>query len=237
MKDTPFVSVRRLARSTVITLGAALLVACASTGQDELPQTDQFGLQLVAGTKVQVAYVDPQADFSQFHRVAIEEVEVAFHKNWLRDQNRDRTSAGRRITQADADRIRAAVAAEFSRIFTEELEKAGYEVVSHDNFDNAADDLLLLTPAIINLDVTAPDVQTAGRSRSYTASAGAMTLYLEFHDALSGALLGRVLDSQRAPDRGYMSISNSVTNKSEADRMLRRWAQLLVAALDRVHGK
>jgi hypothetical protein len=34
-----------------------------------------------------------------------------------------------------------------------------------------------------------------------------------------------------------MSISNSVTNLSEVDRMLRRWAQMLVGAMDRAHGK
>ena len=64
-----------------------------------------------------------------------------------------------------------------------------------------------------------------------------MTLYLEFHDAVTGALLGRVVDSQAAPDTGYMQISNSVTNKAEADRMLRKWAQKLVERMDAVHGR
>ena len=218
-------------------LAGTLASGCASTGTDALPEVDAYGLERVQGTRVEAVYRDPNADFSQFNRVAIAEVEVAFRKDWLRDQNRDRVSVSRRLTQEDADRIRAAVAKEFRRIFTDELQKGGYTVVNLDGSDNAADDLLVLTPAILNLDVSAPDVQAPGRSRTYTASAGSMTLYLEFHDALSGALLGRAVDSRSAPDRGYLSISNSVTNLSEVDRMLRRWAQMLVAAMDRAHGK
>jgi hypothetical protein len=222
----------------VTALGAtALLGACASTQKEELPQVDKEGLQLVEGSKAAAAYKDPNADFSQFKRVSIAEVEVAFRKNWLRDQNQERMSASRRVSQDDANKIKTAVAEEFTRIFTEELQKGGYDVVDYEGFENSADDLLLLVPAIVNLDVTAPDTMSAGRSRSFTASAGSMTLYLEFHDSVSGALLGRIMDAQSAPDRGYMSVSNSVTNKADADRMLRKWAKLLVAGLDKVHGK
>ena len=33
---------------------------------------------------------------------------------------------------------------------------------------------MIVRPAIINLDVTAPDTPTAGRSRTYSSSAGEM---------------------------------------------------------------
>ena len=228
----------RSGAGTVAMIGLALLLgACASSQKEDLPKVDKDGLELVEGSKAAAAYRNPDADFSQFNRVTIADVQVAFRKNWLRDQNQDRVALTHRVTQEDADRIKQAVANEFTRIFTEELEKGGYEVVDYEGFENAADDLLLLTPAIVNLDVTAPDTHSPGMSRTYTASTGSMTLYLEFHDSISGELLGRVVDSQAAPDRGYMTISNSVTNKADADRMLRRWAQSLVAALDRVHGK
>lgn len=223
-----------LMKALLALTAGALLGACASSPSQELPEVDSFGLHRADSSNVQAVYLDPEADFSQFHRVAIAPVEVAFRKNWLRDQNRDRT---RRVSQADADQIKLAVADEFKRVLTEELTSAGYAVVDLEGLDNSADDLLLLRPAILNLDVTAPDVQQAGRSRSFTASAGSMTLYLELNDALSGALLGRVLDSRAAPDRGFMSISNSVTNRSEATRIMRRWAQLLAQGLDRAHGK
>ncbi len=47
----------------------------------------------------------------------------------------------------------------------------------------------------------------------------------------------RVVGEKSARAAGYMRISNSLTNKSEADRILRKWAKLLVEKLDKVHGK
>ena len=221
------------------TLMAAVLLigACASSTQEQLPAVSEVGLALVEGTRADAVYKNPDADFARYQRVYIADVKVAFRKDWLEDQNRDRRSVSHRITQDDADRIKQAVAEEFSRIFTEELEEGGYPVVSSLSDAGSTDDVLALVPAIVNLDVAAPDTMTPGRSRSFTASAGSMTLYMEFHDAVTGALLGRVVDSQTAPDMGHMQISNSVTNKAEADRMLRKWARKLVERMDAVHGR
>lgn len=229
-------------RSTIRAgLGTCLLLtstlflgACSTT---EAPATSDDGLKLVEGSRVDIAYMAPEADFSQYNRVNIASVDVSFRKNWLRDQNTERRSTAQRISQEDADNIKAALAASFRDIFTEELEKAGYTVITEVDPSGDNEDLLLLLPAIADLDVTAPDTMTAGRSRSYTTSAGSMTLELELRDSISGDVLGRVEDSRDAPDHGHVRYSNSVTNKSEANRMLRRWAGMLVAALDRAHGK
>ena len=110
-------------------------------------------------------------------------------------------------------------------------------MVDLDGADNSAQDLLLLRPAIINLDVTAPDTMTAGRSRTFTASAGSMTLLMGFYDAVSGSLLARVMDAEAAHDTGYMQISNSVTNMADANRIFRKWAKILVKKTDAAHGK
>ena len=96
---------------------------------------------------------------------------------------------------------------------------------------------MILRPAIIDLDVTAPDKMTAGRTRAYTASAGSMTLYMEVYDSVTSEILGRVSDAEAARDRGMMSVSNRVTNKAEGDRILRKWSRILVDKLDAVHGK
>jgi len=230
--------VPRRVTTWITLLAAALLIsACATSDKKELPAISEDGLVLVEGTQVDAVYKLPDADFGQYDVVYIADVEVAFRKDWLKDQNRSGPSLGHRITQEDADRIKQAVAADFTEIFTEELVKGGYTVVASPAEANPTDEVLVLLPAIVNLDVSAPDTGTAGRSRTFTASAGSMTLYMEFHDAVTGALLGRVVDSREAMDTSRMQIANSVTNKADADRMLRKWAKKLVERLDAVNGR
>lgn len=228
---------RRIIGFTTLLAATVLVSACATSTKEELPAVTEDGLVLVKGTRADAVYKLPDVDFTRYERFYIADVEVAFRENWLEDQNRDRRSVSRRISQEDADRIKAAVAEAFKRVFTEELEKGGYPVVATPSEAGPTDDVLALLPAIVNLDVSAPETMTAGRSRTYTASAGSMTLYMEFHDAVTGALLGRVVDSQAAPDMGHMQISNGVTNKAEADRLLRKWAKKLVERMDDVHGR
>jgi hypothetical protein len=57
------------------------------------------------------------------------------------------------------ERIKEDVADFLNDAFIEQLEAAGYEVVN-----DADDDVLVLRPAILDLDVVAPDVSAAGRS-------------------------------------------------------------------------
>lgn len=179
----------------------------------------------VKDPSVSMAYIDPDADFSVFKRVAVLEPHVSFRANWQRDQNRSRT---RNVSTRDMERIQQDVATLFERVFTERLEAAGYEVV-----DVAGDDVLVLRPAIIDLDVTAPDTRTAGRSRTFASSTGAATLYIQLFDSLSGDIIGRAADrrSVRSPG-GTISWSNSVSNRADASRMMGRWADQLIAFLD-----
>jgi len=125
------------------------------------------------------------------------------------------------------ERIKSDVATLFERVFTDRLEAAGFEVV-----DVAAEDVLLLRPSIINLDVTAPDNMGAGRSRTFTTSPGTATLYIELYDSLSGDIIGRAADRQTVRKAGGMlSWSSRVTNRGDAQRMIGRWADQLVSFL------
>jgi len=206
-----------------------VLAGCASTPEvtDSDAAPARFdGLEPVDGASMAMAYIDPEADFSVFRRVAILDPYVAFRSNWQRDQNRSRS---RGIRSSDMERIRADVASLFKQVFTERLQAdGGYEVV-----DEVGYDVLLLRPAIVDLDITAPDTRTAGRSRTYTAGAGAATLHIELFDSVSGAILGRAADRQTARQSGTrLAWSNGVTNNAEARRMFGRWADRLRDFLD-----
>ena len=91
---------------------------------------------------------------------------------------------------------------------------------------------MIVRPAIIDLDVNAPDVRSAGRTNSFTTSAGSMTLYLELYDSETDDLLAKALDPKVDRDRGYMQWQTSVANRSAAIRMMQPWAEALRKGLD-----
>lgn len=203
-----------------------LLITFATTtfAQEDDAQNSFDGLERIEDARVGAAYIDPEADFSVFRRVAILDPLVAFRANWQRDQNRRRNT---NVRTGDMERIKADVAWLFRDVFTERLEAAGFEIVNVAN-----QDVLVLRPAIIDLDVTAPDTRSAGRSRTFAASTGAATLYLQLVDSVSGDTIGRAID-RRAARRagGSVTWSNRVTNTAEARRMVGRWADILVEFL------
>lgn len=212
-------------------LGAAsMLAATASWAADEWPAETHEGLHLVEGSKATAAYVLPGADFSVYKRIALIEPGVAFRKNWQRDTNRDLMEG--RVRDSDMERIKTDMAALFLEVFKEELEKGGYAVV-----DEAASDVMIVRPAIINLDVTAPDLRTAGASKNYVTSAGSASLYVEIYDSVTGQILARALDHQRARDWGYWQWATAATNRAEGRNIVRKWAQMLVTRLDEIHGE
>ena len=203
---------------------SALLVLASQAVIADLPETSHDGLQRVQSKDVQVLYVKPGASLAQYRQVAMFECFVAFRKNWQRDKN----STALRVDSKDMARIKTELSDEFRKVFTDVLQKGGYDVVAE-----AGDNVLILRPAIIDLDVTAPDTMSAGRSKTFTTNAGSMTLFLELYDGVTGEILARIVDPQQARDNAHMMWQTSVQNRMEADNTLRKWAALLRTALDR----
>ena len=218
---------------TLVTTGILLSILTAGpalAAKDELPQVSHDGLHLLPDTAVATAYVKPGADFSGYDRIMLLEAYVAFRKNWERDHRR---SSIHTITNGDVERMKREMAELFREVFVEELSgEDGYPVV-----DSADTDVLLLRPAIIDLDVTAPDVGTSAGSYNFAASAGAATLFLELYDSVSGEILARVLDRKVAGESAFMRWTNKMTNRAAARDVLAGWAGLLRVRLDEIHGK
>jgi hypothetical protein len=202
------------------------LVFMQSALAQQTPRLTFDGLMEVENAQGTTAFIHPDVDFSVYTRVMLLDPHVAFRSNWQRDQNRSRS---RNINARDMTRIRDDTAAFFRQVFTQNLQmNDGYEVV-----DEVAYDVLILRPAIINLDITSPDVAASGRSQNHTASAGEATLYIELFDAVSGQIIGRATDRQRAGGgAGMVSWNNRVTNRAEGRRIFNDWAQQLRAFLD-----
>ncbi len=215
--------------NSVALCAIVLLPALALAGSHE-DEATWDGLVEIDTNSVHAAFVDPGADFGVFTRVSILAPHVAFRSNWQRDQNRGRS---RNVRASDVERIKEDVAYLFVDVFTEQLEAAGYEVVNYADVD-----VLVLRPAIIDLDIIAPDVNRAGRNRTYTASTGAATLFLELFDSLTGDLVGRAVDRRTARrGGGFATRANRVTNRADARREFRAWADQLISFLDQHYVK
>jgi hypothetical protein len=201
-----------------VAIGAAVFSHSAAAKKD-LPAVSPEGLKLVPKTKAGAVYLREGVDFSHYDKVAILDCYVAFREDWKRDQNDGINRF--KVDDSDVERIKTGLAEEFKKVFAKQLTAKGQTVVT-----TGGKGVLVLRPAIINLDVTSPDTMDPG-SKSYAASAGTATLFLELYDGVSSALLARVLDSEEAGDYGFAMIRNRVTNKADADRMFAKWADAL----------
>lgn len=190
----------------------------------DLPAVNDEGMQLIKDSDLATVYADPGADLSIYNRVMLLDATVAFKKNWKRDQNRGNTL---KVKDRDMEKIQAEVADVFREVFTKELVDGGYEIA-----DAPGEDVLLVKPAIVDLDVSAPDIQSSAITRSFSESAGEMTLNLELFDSVTNDKIAKATDRKQDRWRGQMEWRTSVSNRSDARRMMTGWAKALRSALD-----
>lgn len=207
-----------------------LTLGCASTSET-VPTTTPDGLDLVRSDKHSAVSIKPEAQLDIYNEFAIVPCEVAFRKNWQRDYNSSHRSSGQQIKERDIDRIKRELGEECTAFFTDALsEEPSYNLVTE---WQQGQDVLLVRPNIVNLNITSPDVSSPSMTRSYSASAGSMTLYLELIDAETSEVLVRAYDSKADPD-SFVNYANKITNRQAADRMLKNWATRLREAMDAV---
>lgn len=206
----------------VFSLGLASIPPLAA--KTNLPAVNDEGMELIKDSKTTTIYADPGADLSIYKRIWLQDATVAFKKNWQRDQNRFHSF---KVRTSDMERIQQDIATLFREVFTQELLDNGYELV-----EEAGDNVLSIVPAIVDLDVIAPDVQNSGRTYSFSESAGEMTLNIELFDSLTGDKIARATDRKRDYRRGYLEWRTSVYNRAIAKRFMITWAKALTDALN-----
>jgi hypothetical protein len=189
------------------------------------PAAEWDGLARVKSKQLDHVYALPGATLAGYERVRLDPVEVAFDKNW--QPNASGTRLSRRLSNDDLEKIKTTLASEFRTVFAAELGKSGFTLV-----DENGDDVLRVSAAIIDLYITAPDKPTAGRSRTYVASAGRMRLVAELRDSVTGQLLVRAVDTVQARQTANFEVTNSVTNLSAARTAMTKWGDVLRNGLD-----
>jgi len=210
--------------SLVMALALSTAVSTSALAKEDLPAVNDEGMELIKDSAMTTVYADPDVDLGIYKRILLKDATVAFKKNWKRNQNRNTMV---KINNREMEKIQSDVATLFNEVFTKELIDGGYELV-----DEAGDDVLIVVPAIVDLDVTAPDIPRAGRTNSFSESAGEMTLQLELFDSVTNDKIAKATDRKRDYERGYAEWRTSVSNRAVAKRFMTSWAEALKATLD-----
>ena len=210
----------------IVLLCATTLAGCTQTA----PVDEWDGLVRRPGTRIDSVFVKPDADISGFTSVMLDPVQVSFASNW--DPNQGVRNPARRLNASDVEAIQSGLATMFRETFSADIARSNFQLV-----EQAGPDTLRVSAAIVNLFVTAPDTMSAGRSRTYTANSGQMTLVLELRDAVTGELLARAVDTQRGRQTGSMSFTNSVTNTADARRAIGTWSTALTQGLNELYNR
>lgn len=218
-----------VARALLATVTLLLATVAATAADQQFPQESPDGLQLRKTLADGAVYVKQGADFSKYKSVGLLECYVQFAKDWAQNYNENEPDLAAQVTPTDETRIKNDLSEQFNKVFVTELGKNGdFQIVT-----TQGPGVLMLRPSLLNVVVTAPDVDNPSPSVDIVASAGQMTLYLELWDGGTSTLLARVIDAEADPGMGGMGEqANSVTNQAAADEILKRWADRLRKALD-----
>jgi len=208
---------KHISLTVVITIIA--LTSAVASAAGKLPEISADGLKLTKQDKYAAVYLKDGAAFGNYDKVAILDCTVEFRKNWQREQNEDQPFS---VKDSDVARIKVALATEFSKVFSQELSARGETLVTEGGAD-----VLVLRPAIINLDISVADAMERIDEVTLTTSAGQMTLYMELYDSTTDVLLARVIDPEESRDFGSFAVRNEVTNMADANRILKQWADTL----------
>lgn len=198
-------------------LAAALAGCAASRGPEEITAD---GLVRVASRAAGGVYRAPDAPFIQYKRFIFEPLTVDFVKKWRKRHPE--------VSDREVRRMRDEAARMFAEEFTNVLvEEGGYTMA-----DGPGEDVLLLAPAITELDVPAPENDII-ETRRLSPRRPSMTLTGELRDAVTGKLVGRIIVIEPGERYGNeLRAANRVTNAHEMSIVYGKWVRMLREALD-----
>ena len=204
----------RFGPATIVLFSAALWGE-QGIAQDDFPQMTDEGLARI-DSRFDVLYWRPGATIDHYRRIVLLDCYVEFRDDWLRDQNRGKMSFNK-ITPEKMALIQERLAEDFVEVTTEALEEDSGFVVA----GGAAADVLVLRPAILNLDVSA-NIYGSGSLLPDESDGASMTLFVEFYDSLTSTLIARAIDARSEPEN----------NQAAARRLIRQWARIVRDTLD-----
>jgi hypothetical protein len=211
-------------KTTRRTLVGVLGIAAILSGCRSLPGPREMtpdGLERVPSRRAGGVFRLPGAPFIQYRRLILEPVTVSFIEGW--EKSHPETS----------DRERRRMREETAKLFREEFERELIKAGKYTFAQDPGPDVLVVAPAITDLDIPAPYSDNADM-RTMAPRSISMHVTGELRDAASGKLVGRVDMFAGGEQYGLHEFreGNRTTNAFEVRNHVREWARLLREALN-----
>ena len=199
--------------------------ACAAEPQ-AASEAVREGLVAVESRNLDELYLRPNADLAAYRKVLIDPVRAEIRGDWQKNLNYTR-NVSRWVRPDDARLIAAEAASSLESALAEAFKARGYE-------GTAAPEpgVLRLSPSVADLYVNAPDRFSPWTTKTFTRDAGQATLLLEARDAVSGALLARVVHHGTAREISRLNAASDVSNRFWFDTLFRRWTADCIAEFE-----
>ena len=213
----------------------AALTACGSTPEVQTGADAEViggNLHRVDGGRADLAYIDPNADFSKYSKVllrplGVDNIEVI-------QPSSTGTSISRRdweLTDSDKKVLQ--------QLFHDAMKKQLQDKGDFPLVDQPGDDVLEIGAMITALAPSAAKddnrSRPVGRSYVITEGAGAIAVAVVFGDSQTGEVLALVKDSRST--NNHWGLNNSVTNRADVTRIFNSWATQINNSLAKVTTK
>lgn len=223
---------------TKLIVATLLLAGWTTTGFEShgsagssLPEITHDGLVRIPNTRAGAVWERPEADLSVYKRIALLEPEISFRKNWRDEVNANRMISDR-VTGKDMEKMIVEGKQLLYEEFAKELKKAGFAVVTE-----SGDDVMVVRPVLLDLQITAPDPNNTGDiwGSTYSNGGGAATLVIEIYDSVTKQILVRASDAKSSANQGaasWMMPRSQGTNVASARNAFADWAGMLIRGLN-----
>lgn len=211
----------------VLVLLMLAVPAVATVDREAYPTAAPSGLEEKNSREFDILYIKPGFEPGAYGKLIIEEPQVSMDDNWQWNFRHE-------VSRRDLDRIHGQASAILREQFADKL--TGRKGLTLVDAGAAGTGVLRLKPALIDLNLRAPDLAGGQHKDTWVRSAGDATLYLDLYDADSGELLLRAIDRDRARYHERFYQANRATNYRDLSIMVSRWASALRRHLDAMNG-
>jgi|SRR6267378_6608854 len=212
---------------TLFTVCVAAIGGAACAAEPQTPsRAAAEGLVAVQSRQLDEIYLRPNADFAAYRKVLIDPVRAEVRSDWQKNLNYSR-NVSRWVGPDDVKRIAAEAASSLESAIAQTYKARGYEIAAAPE-----PGVLRLTASIADLYVNAPDRYSPWTTKTFTRDAGQATLLLEARDAVTGALLARVVHHAIAREISRINMANDLTNRFWFDTLFRRWTADCIAEFE-----